>query len=120
MLYNDEEYKLFSEELEGCSIGTVWSAMRADNFNMETMNHDEKSAYFFELLKRLMEEGKIKFGKHGEFLQGSIEDQIALFKTAFPKTENEWKAKIEDIWFYEEECPGGIVWIHENGHEDWT
>ena len=32
MLYSDDEYKLFAEELEGSSMGTVWSAMRADNF----------------------------------------------------------------------------------------
>ncbi|MEB7600594.1 DUF596 domain-containing protein [Raoultella terrigena] len=24
------------------------------------------------------------------------------------------------MWFTFEECPGGIVWIHENGYEDWT
>lgn len=30
------------------------------------------------------------------------------------------KTKNEDIWFYEEECPGGLVWIHEDGYQDWT
>lgn len=40
MLYNDKEYKLFSEELEGCSIGTIWSAMRPDNFNKATMSYE--------------------------------------------------------------------------------
>ncbi|CAI0776510.1 Uncharacterised protein [Serratia proteamaculans] len=37
MLYSDEEYKVFSDELEGTSIGTVWSAMRADNFEKTSM-----------------------------------------------------------------------------------
>ncbi len=42
MLYNDEEYKLFSYELEGTSIGTVWSAMRADNFEKAVMSYEER------------------------------------------------------------------------------
>ncbi|MDE4643036.1 DUF596 domain-containing protein, partial [Klebsiella variicola] len=24
------------------------------------------------------------------------------------------------FWFLTEKCPGGIVWIHDNGYEDWT
>lgn len=59
-------------------------------------------------------------GKHGKFLEGSIEDQIARYQLAFPKTEDDWKARGEDIWFYEEYCPGGVVWVHESGYLDWT
>lgn len=46
MLYSDEEYKLFSDELEGTSIGTVWSAMRADNFEKAAMSYEEKKLIF--------------------------------------------------------------------------
>ncbi|MGN7974808.1 hypothetical protein HL670_01149 [Serratia plymuthica] len=120
MLYSDDKYKLFSEELEGSSIGTVWSAMRADNFDRETLSYEEKVAYFLEIIQLLMKDGKIKLGKHGQFLEGNIEDQVTRYKAAFPKTEEEWKAKNEDIWFYHEDCPGGIVWIHDSGYEDWT
>ncbi|MCS4268116.1 DUF596 domain-containing protein [Serratia sp. BIGb0163] len=120
MLYSDDKYKLFSEELEGSSIGTVWSAMRADNFDRETLSYEEKVAYFLELIQLLMKYGKIKLAKHGKLLEGNIEYQVTLYKAAFPKTEEEWKAKNEDIWFYDEDCPGGIVWIHDNGYEDWT
>ncbi|WP_434641346.1 DUF596 domain-containing protein [Klebsiella sp. I138] len=81
---------------------------------------EEKRTYFFELLERFMTEGKVRIGKHGKFLDGSIEEQISRYRMAFPKTEDEWKKRNEEIWFYEEDCPGGIVWIHENGYEDWT
>ncbi|MFX2516571.1 DUF596 domain-containing protein [Serratia marcescens] len=66
-----------------------------------------------------MAEGRVRLGKHGQFLEGDIEEQVTHYKAVFPKTEEEWK-KNEDIWFYEEECPGGLVWIHEDGYQDWT
>ena len=67
-----------------------------------------------------MQEGRIKNGKHGQLLEGTIEEQIARYKLAFPKTEGEWRARGEDLWFYEEDCPGGVVWVHESGYLDWT
>ena len=112
MLYSDEQYKLFREELDGDSIGTVWSAMRADNFDKKILPYEEKKNYFFDLIYHLMAEGRVRLGKHGQFLEGDIEEQITHYKAVFPKT--------EDIWFYEEECPGGLVWIHEDGYQDWT
>lgn len=33
MLYSDKEYELFSQELDGSSVGTIWSAMIPENFN---------------------------------------------------------------------------------------
>ena len=26
----------------------------------------------------------------------------------------------DGFWFLTEKCTGSIVWIHENGYEDWT
>ncbi|EAO2752619.1 DUF596 domain-containing protein [Salmonella enterica] len=117
MLYSDDEYKLFSEELEGCSIGTVWSAMRADNFDKKILSYEEKKDYFLELLQLLIEDGKIKLASHGKFLTGSTEEQINRFREALPQQE---EGLYHDLWFTFEECPGGIVWIYENGYEDWT
>ncbi|BEN69830.1 MULTISPECIES: DUF596 domain-containing protein [Serratia] len=121
MLYSDEEYKLFSYELEGTSIGTVWSAMRADNFEKAVMSYEEREAYFLELLHRLMQDGKIKLASRGKFLEGSVDEQIALYREKFPKNQEEMDADAFDgFWFLTEECPGGIVWIHDSGYEDWT
>ena len=121
MLYNDEEYKLFSEELEGCSIGTIWSAMRPDNFNKATMSYEEKCEYFFEILHRLMIEGRIKLATHGHFLEGSIDEQISHYQSVFPKNQKEMEdSAFDGFWFLTEKCPGGIVWIHDSGYEDWT
>ena len=108
MLYSDDEYKLFAEELEGSSMGTVWSAMRADNFGKEELSYKEKCDYFFELMERLL-------------LEGSIDEQISLYRENFPKNQEEMEEDAFDgFWFLTEKCPGGIVWIHDNGYEDWT
>ncbi|QJW54290.1 hypothetical protein HL670_01158 [Serratia plymuthica] len=45
MLYSDEEYELFSQELDGSSIGTIWSAMIPENFNGK-ISYDEKKDIF--------------------------------------------------------------------------
>lgn len=121
MLYSDEEYKVFSDELEGTSISTVWSAMRADNFEKNSMSYEEKKAYFLELLYRFMQDGKIKLASRGEFLEGSAADQIVRYREKFPKNQEEMDAGAFDgFWFLTEECPGGIVWVHDSGYEDWT
>ncbi|WP_174508771.1 DUF596 domain-containing protein [Klebsiella oxytoca] len=121
MLYSDDEYLLFSEELEGTSMGTVWSAMRADNFGKKEMSYNDKKAYFLELIQRLLEDGKIKLASHGKYLQGSFDEQISLLESTFPKNQEEMEEDTFDgFWFLTEKCPGGIVWIHENGYEDWT
>ncbi|CNK13666.1 Uncharacterized protein conserved in bacteria [Yersinia mollaretii] len=117
MLYSHDEYKLFQDELEGGSIGTLWSAMRADNFGKDDLSFNDKKAYFFELLQRLMQDGKIKLAKHGVFLDGTIEEQIARYKAAFPDNEDKL---VHGLWFTFDESPGGIVWVHDNGDLDWT
>lgn len=121
MLYSDEQYKLFSHELEGDSVGTMWSAMIAENFEKAAMSYDEKKEYFLELLHRLMQDGKIKLANKDKFLEGSVAEQIALYRENFPKNQEEMDAyDIDGFWFLTEKCPGGIVWIHESGYEDWT
>ncbi len=37
MLYSDEEYELFSKELDGTSVGTIWSAMTPENLNRKNI-----------------------------------------------------------------------------------
>ncbi|AGP45547.1 hypothetical protein D3C81_105590 [compost metagenome] len=117
MLYSDEEYELFSQELDGSSVGTIWSAMIPENFNGKKISYDEKKGYFLELLQRLMQDGKIKLGKHDRLLDGSIDKQIDMYRKAMPSCEQEM---YYGLWFTFEECPGGAVWIYDDGYQDWT
>ncbi len=121
MIIDDDLYRERAKDLEGMSIGALWgvSCPNEEIWN-DSFPFEEKKKYFFAILQRLMEEGKAKLADHGKFLEGSVDEQIARYRAAFPKTKEEWKAKNEEIWFYDDDCPGGIVWIHENGYLDWT
>jgi hypothetical protein len=46
MLYSDEEYELFSQELDGSSVGTIWSAMIPENFNGKKYRMMKKRIFF--------------------------------------------------------------------------
>ena len=111
------EYK---ENLERCSISAVWYVTPPERFSEKDFNFNQRKEFFLHLLRMLLETGKIRLGKHGEFLQGSVDELISRYDAAFPKTEGEWETRGEHLWFYEDDCPGGIVWIHDSGYEDWT
>ncbi|PHM63330.1 DUF596 domain-containing protein [Xenorhabdus ishibashii] len=117
MLFSVSQYKLFLEALEGSSPGTVWSAMSAKNFGKPDFSYKDKQDYFLEFLELLLKNGRIKLAKHGEFLAGTIDEQLTRFRVAFPETEEEL---YDGLWFVFEECPGGIVWILESGELYWT
>ena len=120
MNIDNNEYVEYRDALEGGSITTVWSVSPPDEFVDKEFTFLLRKEFFLLFLQLLMQEGKIKIGKHGKLLEGTIEDQIAVYRLVFPKTEDEWKARGEDLWFYEEDCPGGIVWVSESGYLDWT
>ncbi|KAB1496636.1 DUF596 domain-containing protein [Serratia proteamaculans] len=68
-----------------------------------------------------MQDGKINLASRGEFWEGSVADQITLYCENFPENQEEMDADAFDgFWFLTEECPAGIVWIHDSGYEDWT
>ncbi|WP_175413709.1 DUF596 domain-containing protein [Brenneria rubrifaciens] len=120
-MISEELYQERARALEGMSLAAVWDVCcpNADIWNNK-FPFEERKAFFFEFLQRLMEDGKVRLAKHDKFLEGSIEEQIERYKQAFPKTEEEWKAKNEDVWFFLEECPGGAVWVLDDGYLDWT
>ncbi|HGM6878984.1 DUF596 domain-containing protein [Serratia ureilytica] len=116
-LYNDR-----ADTLEGMSIDALWGVSCPDEYIWnDAFPFEEKKEYFFAFLQRLLEDGKIKLASRGKFLEGSIAEQIALFREKFPKNQEEMDADAFDgFWFLTEESPGGIVWIYESGYEDWT
>ncbi|MCR1000743.1 DUF596 domain-containing protein [Serratia rubidaea] len=72
-----------------------------DNFGKKEFSYEDKCDYFLELLHRLLLEGKVKLGNHGEFLHGSVEEQILLFRKRFPNTQDEIDAGAFDgYWFF--------------------
>ncbi|ROP62880.1 hypothetical protein EDF81_1392 [Enterobacter sp. BIGb0383] len=77
----------------------------------------DRREIFLWALKRLLNDGRIKLAKHGKFLEGSVDEQVERFRQALPKTEEEME---DGIWFFDEVCPGGAVWVLEDGSLEWT
>lgn len=48
-----------------------------------------RNSAFFYVLSRLLTEGRIKLAKNGRFLNGTIQEQIDCFKSAYPDSEEE-------------------------------
>ena len=111
-MLNDADYAGLNEALKGRNLQALWWATEA--FSADFVS---RVKIFFSVLERLLREKKIKLAKHGNFLEGSVEGQVDRFRRAFPLTEPEME---DGIWFFDEACPGGAVWVLEDGSLEWT
>jgi hypothetical protein len=87
-----------------------------------------------------MNEGRIKLGKKDKFLEGSIEEQIDLFRKTLPPPKYFypfWDQSLDEVlkllpnilpeesneipcWFESEECPAAIIiWTYSTGYSEW-
>lgn len=121
MITNDE-YEKRKEALEGASMVTIWENIHpASLAGKVTLSFDEEKELFFWFIERLMYEGKVKFGNSGEFWTGTIKEQVSKFRESFPNSPEEMECgAFNGYWFLSDACPAGLVWIHENGYQDWT
>ena len=111
--------------IDGHSIAGLWSVSKricSDNFL-------KRRDAFLWILEHLLIEGRIKLHKDKFFLESSIEDQIKLFKEAFPKDEHDAdriciKPGMEmlyegfgmNVWWFLDSCPAGVAWRQDDGH----
>ncbi|MGQ8708493.1 DUF596 domain-containing protein [Serratia sp. TSA_198.1] len=117
MRIGKEEFIEYKDTLEGHSLSTLWYVTPPEKYSEKNFTFDQRKEFFLLLLRMLLEDGKIKLAAHGSFLDGSFDEQITRFREALPATEEDL---IHGLWFTFEECPGGIVWIHDDGYQDWT
>jgi hypothetical protein len=121
-MLTEEQYKDRKETLEGASMVTIWENIHPNSISGEiTLSFNEEKELFLWFIERLMHDGKVKLGSDGLFLTGSIKEQIDRFRVNFPNTPEDMEhGAFNGYWFLSDACPAGIVWIHENGYQDWT
>lgn len=98
---------------DGQAIDGLWH--RLDMF----YEFSERKNMFLHTLKRLLKEGRIKLHKNGIFLESPIEEQIELFRKAWPKSDKPYPSHPDAdfyLWFFDPECPAGIAWRQKDGH----
>ncbi|CAH6255946.1 Uncharacterized protein conserved in bacteria [Klebsiella variicola] len=118
----EEQYQDRKDLLRGASTTMLWKNIDPESVDgAYKLTYEEEKALYIWFISRLLKDGDIKLARHGKFLSGSIEKQIEVFEMAFPKTEDDMDCDaFEGFWFLSENCPAGIVWIYENGYQDWT
>ncbi len=76
---------------------------------------------FLSFMTELIKDGELKLAKHSKFLEGSPEEQVDLFRKAWPKSysKDEPDKDIDLLWWI---CvaPAGAVWLYPDGWEEWT
>jgi hypothetical protein len=122
MYLTEKKYQERKEFLRGASTTILWKNIDPESVDgTYKLTYEEEKALYIWFIRRLLEDGEIKLARHGKFLSGSIDKQIEAFEIAFPKTEDDMDCDaFEGFWFLSGNCPAGIVWIHENGYQDWT
>lgn len=116
-MLTEDEYQETSAAAEMQSLDGLWAYSIPDAANADEFSFESRKTLFFWLLEHLLNDGRIRLAKHGKFLEGSIEEQMERFRQVFPQTEIEME---DGIWFFDEICPGGAVWVLSDGSLEWT
>ena len=127
-MINDHDYKEVVECSELRSFKGLWNYICPDmipslKFSGEQFPFQTRKEIFFYFVQRLLNEGHIKLAKNGHLLTGTIDEQLKIFHDAFPNNEDglyDPKHLMEDYWFYDDSCPAGVVWVHNDGTLEWT
>ena len=115
MKLTNKEYLYLRNDFNGLHLGSIWCALDADNLDKQDITFAERKECFFDYILRLFIDGKAKFGAHGEFLSGTIEEQLSMLNDIFPRDQEEMEdGSIDGLWFLSC-CPFGIVWINDDG-----
>ncbi|KAJ4852039.1 DUF596 domain-containing protein [Xylella fastidiosa subsp. morus] len=111
----------------GGALPSLWSRIEIEygitGTQVDPDSFEERKNDFFFLVMKLLDEGKLKLAKNGDFLVGTNEEIVEIFRKSFPASDEEM---ISGCWFFFDECPAGAVWVFkgegENGEDyyEWT
>ncbi|UIX81030.1 DUF596 domain-containing protein [Xylella fastidiosa] len=114
-------------EMLGGPLSFLWSYIgRAHGVSVvqrDQASFEERKNDFLFLVGKLLDEGELKLAKNGEFIPGTTEELVEMFRKSFPASDEELDT---GTWFFYDECPAGAVWVlkgeGENGEDyyDWT
>ncbi|WEJ90906.1 MAG: DUF596 domain-containing protein [Klebsiella huaxiensis] len=113
---SDKEYKELADAAEGQTLEAILFYAIPDDIPAGFSFEDRKEIFLWSL-EKLLSDGRLKLAKHGQFLRGSTEQQVDLFRKALPKSEKEIN---DGLWFFDEDCPGGAVWVLSDGSLQWS
>ncbi|MDH2925005.1 hypothetical protein EV693_102233 [Nicoletella semolina] len=115
----DDQYNKLMTENKGLGLDAMFVGFEEEFGCIE--DNPEIKEMFLEFMGDLIRIGELKLANWDNFLVGSIEEQIDLFRQAWPKEydDNDPQKDIHYFWWLVG-APAGAVWIWEDGYEDWT
>ncbi|WP_218278094.1 DUF596 domain-containing protein [Pseudomonas sp. OV226] len=102
----------------GLSMGSIWQHLGVELSSLK-ISDEERAEIFLEILRRLMLGGNLKLALNGEYLSGSVNEQIEIIKLAWPICPEEDDLDGFGFWFLTT-APAGVVWLTPEGQEVWT
>ncbi|WP_175239579.1 DUF596 domain-containing protein [Achromobacter deleyi] len=114
----DEIFDSVIDSSRGLSMAAIWQHLGVA-VGGPTVPYEVRVTYFFEILDKLLREGLIKFARNDVCLSGDINSQIEEIRQALPCNPDEDDLDGFGCWFLIS-APAGVVWIFENGFEQWT
>jgi len=123
-MLDDAEFNNIVYYGDGRCLHVLWDAW--DGWENQTFA--ERREIFLWILERLLREGRIKLHKKSLFLDTPIEEQLAVFRRAFPESmedadrlctkpgyESPYEGFGMNVWWFMDVCPAGVAWRHADG-----
>lgn len=102
----------------GFSTKLIWQHMDS-HLGADQITDEERVDLFFEIMRRLMAQEKIKLVRDEIFLSGSIDEQLDELRKGWPVHPEEDDLDGFGMWFLTA-CSIWVVWIDSDGTECWT
>ncbi|UIX81023.1 DUF596 domain-containing protein [Xylella fastidiosa] len=109
----------------GGAFPSLWNRIKMAHTDLQEdpASFEERKKDFLFIIGKLLDEGRLKLAKKGEFITGTTEELVEMFRKSFPTSDEEMEF---GVWFFSDDCPAGAVWISkgegENGEDyyEWT
>lgn len=102
------------------SLSSIWYYSQIDDFNFE-----QRCEAFYWIFERILESGRLRLKKNGEYLTGTPKELVQRFRDVFPTSDIpdpiNWSDEDASFWFFGDPCPGEAVWRidHPDGQIEW-
>jgi|LauGreDrversion4_2_1035121.scaffolds.fasta_scaffold426858_2 hypothetical protein len=119
---NQEWVDYVIEVADQQSLNSIWFYSQLDDSTFEV-----RCEAFYWILEKVLDSGRLRLIKNGEYLTGTPQEQVQRFRDVFPKSDFPFPEDPEldaSYWFYgigKPEVPAEAVWrgVYPDGRVEW-
>jgi hypothetical protein len=102
----------------GLSMGSLWQHIGVELRESPSTSRSHKDV-FVEILRVLLKEGAVSLALRGQYLEGSMDEQVDQLLGAWPSNPSPDDLDGFGLWFLTE-APAGLVWHSPDGVDVWA